>query len=138
MKTIRAEFITVDLDLKSARDLTPLLEAWGNRAIRTHDGRTGRRYWMRFVLARSTKDPAGAILAFNRLVQRLPKNALRRWNEASKEFDVGIQAGFEHRTGEWLLTPRVIDVVHALRASVRLTVYSPLPLLAERRRTRQA
>jgi hypothetical protein len=36
MKTLAAEFINVDLDLKSAAPLTPLLQAWSGRVGRLH------------------------------------------------------------------------------------------------------
>jgi hypothetical protein len=134
LKTIAPDFITVDLDIKSTRDLNPLLDSWGGRVIRTHLGRSGRRHWMRFVLSRPVNDPTRAIFAFDKLVRRLPKPARQTWNVASTESDVGIQAGFEHGAGEWTFAPRILEVVCDLGATLCLTVYSPLPLLEEEKR----
>ena len=53
------------------------------------------------------------------------------WARAAKEFDIGIQAGFERRSGEWLLEPEIIQTVADLGAHVRLTIYSPLLLIGE-------
>jgi hypothetical protein len=47
-----------------------------------------------------------------------------------------VQAGFERRSGEWLLGPQTIRTVADLGAHVRLTVYSPLLLIEEDGRKR--
>jgi hypothetical protein len=48
-----------------------------------------------------------------------------------KEFDIGIQAGFERRSAEWVLEPEVVQTVADLGARIRLTVYSPLLIIHE-------
>jgi hypothetical protein len=53
------------------------------------------------------------------------------WARAAKEFDIGVQAGFERRSGEWVLEPEIVRTVADLGAHLRLTVYSPLLLIDE-------
>ena len=130
-KTFPAEFLNVDLDVKSKADPGSLVEAWHNRVIRMHADRLGRRHWLRLTLARHPKSPTEAIRSFAKLVQRLPRPAAMIWARAAKEFDIGIQAGFERRSGEWLLEPEIIQTVADLGAHVRLTIYSPLLLIGE-------
>jgi len=63
---------------------------------------------------------------FAKLVSKLPANAKRIWNSATdKEFDIGIQGGFQPKPAEWVLEPTVIKAVARLGAQIRITVYSP-------------
>jgi len=64
-----------------------------------------------------------------KLVRGLPTRGQTIWTQASKEFDIGIQAGFDHHSGEWVLEPEVIQTVADFGARVRLTVFSPLIVL---------
>jgi hypothetical protein len=132
VKPIAAYFINVDLDLKSSADLSPLLKAWTNQVTPHHVPKDGRRNWVRLTLTEQTRDPAHAILGFCKLVRRLPSAGRLAWKKAStKEFDIGLQAGFESRAAEWVLHSTVIEAVRDVGARIRLTVYSPLPLLEE-------
>jgi len=135
---ITAHFINVDLDLKSTSDLSPLREAWSRQTIAIHVGKDGRRHWLRLMLLKQGRDPSEAILEFCRLAGQLRGAARVAWqNAVPREFDIGIQAGFERGAAEWVLPPQVIDAVRNTRARIRMTVYSPLPLLVERKRQRQ-
>ena len=130
-KTFPAEFLNVDLDVTSIADPGVLVEAWHNRVIQMHAGKRGRRHWLRLTLARQPNSPTDAIRSFTRLVQRLPRPAATIWARAAKEFDIGIQAGCERQSAEWVLEPEIIRMVADLGAHLRLTVYSPLLLLGE-------
>lgn len=138
MKTTPAEFLNVDLDLKSAAALDALVTAWGSRVIPIHAARTRGRHWMRFMLAGQPKTPAQAILRFCRLVEDLPGPARAVWkNAASREFDIGIQAGIERRAAEWVLEPKVLAAVASVGGRIRLTIYSPLLLMGGKKRGRR-
>ena len=135
MKKIAAQFLNVDLDLKSSADPSTLVKAWTNRVLSIHLGKNGRRHWVRFELAAQISDPAQVILRFCRLVQRLNHAERVVWNRASsREFDIGLQAGLEWRAAEWVLHPTVIRAVRDVDARIRITVYSPLALLEEEKR----
>ena len=135
MKTIPAEFLNVDLDLKSAADPGLLLEVWGNRVVPLHIDRIGRRHWLRLSLSGQPTSPGQAILRFCDLVRALPGDARALWQKAaSREFDIGVQAGFESRAAEWVLEPKVLKAVAEVRGRLRVTVYSPLALVQEKER----
>ncbi len=132
MKTFPAAFLNVDLDIKSNSDPALIAKAWENRVIRMHAPKVGRQHWLRFALTFQPKTPTAAIRHFAKLVRGLPPRGRRAWAQAaSKEFDVGIQAGFERRSGEWLLEPEIVQTIADLGARIRLTVYSPLLIIHE-------
>ena len=135
MKTFPAEFLNVDFDIKSKTNLAILLEAWNTRVIGDVD-RLGRRYWLRLSLFPQPKSPNDAIRRFAKLVRGLPPQARTVWAQASKEIDIGIQAGFERRSGEWVLDPKVVQAAADLGAHLRFTVYSPLLIIDEARQTK--
>jgi hypothetical protein len=138
VKHIAAHFINVDLDLKSIAPLSPLLQAWSGRVSDlSTPKKDGRKYWLRLGLSRMSDDPEGMILEFCRLVRRLRGAARAAWEKASsREFDIGIQAGLERRSAEWVLSRKVIHAIRDVGGHIRVTVYSPLSLIEEERRRR--
>ncbi len=131
MKTFPAEFLNVDFDIKSNSDPAILMKAWGARAVMGDIDKLGRRYWLRLSLFPQPKNPSDAIRRFAKLVRSLSPQARRVWAQASKEIDIGIQAGFERGSGEWVLDPRVVQAAAELGAHLRFTVYSPLLIIDE-------
>lgn len=132
MKTFRAEFVNVDLDIKSFSDLSVIVTAWDNRVIPNYLDNSSRQHWLRVMLTSDPKSPADAIRRFAKLVRGLPKRARTTWAQAtSKEFDIGIQAGYEARAGEWVLEADDLQAVADMGGSVRFTVYSPFLLIRE-------
>ena len=139
MKPIVAHFISVDLDLKSTASLSPLLEAWSDRvsALYTPE-KDGGKHWLRLGLHSQPSDPERGILEFCRLVRRLRGAARAAWQKASsREFDIGVQAGMERRSAEWVLSRKVIDAIHGVGGHIRVTIYSPLHLIEEDQRRRR-
>jgi Protein of unknown function (DUF2442) len=135
---IAPEFINVDLQVKSHATLRPLLEAWSDRVSTLHVDKDGRKHWVVLELTTQPSDPEKGVLAFCRLARRLRGPARTAWQKASsREFDIGIQAGLEPHAAEWVLSRKVIDAAHDVGAHVRLTVYSPRPLMEEERRRRR-
>ena len=124
MKPIAAHFINVDLDLKSTASLSPLLEAWSDRVSALHTPeKDGGKHWLRLGLHSQPSDPQRGILEFCRLVRRLRGAARAAWQKASsREFDIGIQAGMDRRSAEWLLSRKVIDAIHGVGGHIRVTI----------------
>jgi hypothetical protein len=128
-KTFPSEFIAVDLDIKSRSDLSILVNAWDKRAILDYLDNSRNRHWLRVFLTSQPKSPTDAVRRFAKLIHGLPRQARTVWTRAtSKEFDIGIQAGYEGRSGEWVLEPEVLQTVSDLGGRLRITVYSPLLL----------
>ena len=138
MKNIAAQFINVDLDLKSSASLSPLLEAWSDRVSDLYTPeKDGRKHWLRLGLHSQPADPERGILEFCRLVRLLRGAGRAAWQKASsREFDIGIQAGMESRAAEWVLSRKVIDAIYSVGGHIRVTVYSPLTLIEEEQRRR--
>jgi hypothetical protein len=132
MKTFPAEFLNIDLDIKSHFDPAAIVEAWKNRVVPMHADKHGRQYWLRLSLALQPKSPTDAITRFAKLVRDLPARERSLWAKASsKEFDIGIQAGFERGSGEWVLEPEDVRTIADLGAQIRISVYSPLLIIHE-------
>ena len=121
-------FLNVDLEVKSRKDLRPLVEALGREVLPLQEGRLGRRYWIRLELARrAPKSPVDAIRRFCHLVSKLPAEVRELWDGASvRELDIGIQAGEEPAAAEWVLDPDALKEAANLGAQIRITVYSPV------------
>jgi len=77
MKTFPAEFLNVDLDIKSRVDPSILVEAWGNQAILNLD-KWGRRHWLRIMLSYQPKSPTEAIRGFAMRAPRHRDQSFRR------------------------------------------------------------
>ena len=122
----QARFLNVDIDVRSVVDPEPLAKALGRAVLCQRVGKVGGAHWVRFMLSRQPTSPTDAILGFAKLVNRLSAGHRAIWNNArSKEFDVGIESGFEPFSAEWVLERRVIEAIAALGARLRLTVYAP-------------
>ena len=132
MKTFPGEFLNVDLDLKSRADPAALIQALGNRVLTVHYGRSASRHWLRFNVSIQPRTPTEAIRSFAKLINALPSPARRIWSAASKEVDIGIQAGSEKGSGEWVLDAGTVKTLAVLGTAVRVTIYSPLLLIDER------
>jgi hypothetical protein len=136
VKTFPGAFLNVDLDIKSRVDPHVMIDAWNGRMLPQRIPLPGR-HWVRLMLATQPKSPADAIRRYAKLVRALPPRARAVWTQASKELDIGVQAGFEHRSAEWVLDPSVVEAIAAMGARVRFTVYSPLLIIDEEARSRR-
>jgi hypothetical protein len=125
MKTFSAEFLNVDLDLKSRTNPAALVRAWSGHVLTQDVGKSGGRHWLRFNLTFQPKSPSQAILRFAKLTNTLPSTARNVWSRASKEMDIGLQAGSGRGSCEWVLDRSVVRLLADLGVRVRITVYSP-------------
>ena len=129
MSSAPAQFLNVDLDLKSRTDPTALVEEWEGLLIVQRVKQSTRGHWVRFHLPFPPRDPGDAVRAFAKLTRRLPSPAERIWSRASKELDIGFQAGAQRRergSAEWVLNARVVKALAELGVNVRITIYSPV------------
>jgi hypothetical protein len=126
--TANAEFLNVDLDIRSRRSLAPLVDAGQWPWVQTPGLDAGRV--PRWVVASPRIVPRNTDTAIRHLValvDALPKAARRCWKEASsRTFDIGIQAGLGPRSFEEVtLQERTLKDVARLSARVLVTVYAP-------------
>ena len=118
-------FLNVDLDVFSRSSLEPLKVAFGSKVIPMFVGRDGRRHRATFELNANPKSGDAMIVAFVRLVKNLPRSARAIWNDAyRRDFNLGVQAGFEPRSYELSLRPETLKLVSSVNARVVLTIYA--------------
>jgi hypothetical protein len=121
----QAKFANVDIDIKTTSDPALFVQAISRFLLATHTGKDGRKHWVRFSFT-DPRSPAHAIRRFARVLAKLPKPVQRVWKDAaSREFDIGIEAGNDPKPGEWVLDEKVIGEIHRLNGQVRITIYRP-------------
>jgi catechol 2,3-dioxygenase-like lactoylglutathione lyase family enzyme len=124
-------FLNVDLDLLSTAPLEPLVSAFGKRVVVLYVGGERRRYEAHLELASLVRTADVAIRRLVDLVESLPRPARRAWNGArSRVFNIGIQAGHEPFSREWLVSEATVAAAARVRGSIIVTVYA-----AERHRS---
>src|SRR5260221_81899 len=91
--TRAAEYRAVDLDIRSRRSLAPLLKAWPWAQTPARKANAAPR-WLVVRPQSIPTTPDQAVEDLVRMVEKLPRDARRCWNEASaRVFDIGVQAG---------------------------------------------
>jgi hypothetical protein len=122
-----AEFLNIDLDIRSRLSLAPLLEVWptADQPERPSEGRAPR--WLLVRHARPAHRAETTAKLLLRDVEQMSKSARRCWDRAtSRTFDVGIQAGPPGRSFEEVqLSPRTLARIAAVGGVLKVTVYPP-------------
>ena len=118
----QTKFLNVDLDIRVRGDLSALVAAMGRDVWVIHEERHRGRHWVRLSLIRP-RSPEYAIRKLTRIMVKLPVSVRRTLRKATKEFDLGIEGGFEPQSTEWTLAPDVVQAVGAFGARMRITIY---------------
>jgi hypothetical protein len=119
-----SKFLNVDIRIESSRDLSPLVSALDEPCVQQF--KVARRHVAVFSLTPQPPSPTIGVLRFCRLLETLPSRHRRMWRAALvREFDIGIQAGAEPGSVEWVLSGKAVAAAARLGARVRLTVYRP-------------
>jgi hypothetical protein len=131
-------FLNVDLDVYSRAPLDRLVAACGRKVSVHYVGKEGGRYSAHLSLAHSFNKSADVLIReFARLLARLPKRAQDGWKRAqSREFNIGIQAGYQPYSHELRLRPKSLEAAARLGARIVITTYAP-PRKREIRRARR-
>jgi hypothetical protein len=137
-----AEFLNIDLDVRSRRSLAPLVTAWPWAYQPTAAGRPNPRWLL--LNARGVGGTAEAVA--KRLLQHIGSlrgDARQCWKDAHRRvFDIGVQAGGPGRAFEEVrLTAETLRRIAAVGAQIQVTVYPAEPesktmMPGERRGTR--
>jgi hypothetical protein len=131
-----AEYINVDLELRSGQDLQPLVDALSKDLVSLYAGREGRSFLATFengAGARGADSPDRSILRMVAAVQKLPPKARRLWKDArDRVFDVGVAKTAGTETFYLPLAAETVRAVSAVGARIALSLYPPYyPQLAE-------
>jgi hypothetical protein len=117
-------FLNVDLDLASAEDLAPLVDALAPDVHALHVGRVGRRHRATLELRGQPRTPDSAIRRLVAAVRQLPPRQRARWNRATRrDFNVGIQAAATPRSREFAIDAATVAAVGGVGGRIVVTVY---------------
>lgn len=131
-----AEFLNVDLEVGSRSALTPIIDALGEKVIVLHSGRFRGKHLVCLELdgplsvKRNDPTPDKCILAFSKLIERLPALARRGWDRASlRRFNVGIQINGGPAPAMFVAHLRAATVkrVADLNGEITMTIYPVYP-----------
>ncbi len=138
MAEVITTFVNVDLDIKSPTDLKDLTAAFARKTTAIHSGRSGRRHWVRLELLRQPRTPDEGIKRFADLALSLRGTAREAWDNGTKEFDIGIEAGSEPNPAEWVIGSRTLQAAASVGAELRITVYSPTDVIQKKNLRKRA
>jgi hypothetical protein len=119
------QFLNVDLELVATFDLTPLLEHFNPTTFTLRDSVDDgqRTVWME--LDTDPKDTDDAILRYAMLVESLPSDIRRLWDECEDRcLNVGIQSGLTPHASAFRISTDAIAKLVAIAARLEITVYS--------------
>jgi hypothetical protein len=123
-----AEFLTIDLDVRSRRSIAPLVAAWpSSYQPLPAEGRSTPR-WLILNAGNSANAEAAAEALLSH-IRSLRGAARLCWKRAEQRtFDVGVQAGGSGRAFEHVrLTAETLRCIGATGANIQVTVYPPEP-----------
>ena len=118
---INPNFLNVDLEIRSRRDLQPLLTFWGDQAL-LHAARVGRIYCASLEVRRYFRKPTadGTIRGFCSLIRKLPPKERELWDTAFvRDFNIGFDAGYSTT----VITAAALETTVEVGARIVITVY---------------
>ena len=127
-------FLNIDLELRSARSLRVMIDAFGDQVLVHRNDRDGELFvvWMQLSSGPDPSDIDGVVENFRILVERLPRAIRTLWDScADRRFNMGIQSGRSPHSTEFRMSARAINTMANLRIGLTTTVYA-LGTLASR------
>ena len=126
-----AEFLNIDLDVRSRRSLAPLVIAWpwAHQPLAAGGPPAPNPRWL-LLNAKGAGKTAEAIARHLLLhIEQLRGDARRCWKDAHRRvFDIGVQAGGPGRAFEDVrLTAATLGRIAAVGAEIQLTLYPAVP-----------
>jgi hypothetical protein len=124
----KTRFLNVDLELRATNDLTDLVQAFSPGVIALNCMALADGYLANLELATEPTEAEGAIRSFVVLIERLPSDARALWNNARRDFSIGVQAGSVPSSYELALTPAVLQLAANVGARITFVVYVDDPV----------
>ena len=118
-----AQFLNIDLDVRSRRSLAPLVSAWPEAYQPVNDS----RWLIRNAFVADTAETAAKYLLGH--IKKLKGKALGSWKQAHRRmFDIGVQAGGPGRAFEEVqLSSGTLRRIAAVGGQIQVTVYPAEP-----------
>jgi len=121
---MNVQYLNTDLELESATDLKPIVEAFGEDVAVLHHGIIRGNYRASFEIAGSHAGPNGDIKYFVALVDALSPEARALWNACySRVFDIGYRSGSGTSSYRSELRSNTIQALANLNAVIVVTIY---------------
>ncbi|MCG7941448.1 MAG: hypothetical protein N0C88_21735 [Candidatus Thiodiazotropha lotti] len=117
-------YLNTDLELESPKDLTPIVEAFGEDVVNLYNGKARGHYLASFEIASSEGSPDSKIQYYCMLAESLFGEEKILWEGCySKVFDIGYEGGTGHKSYTDEVRANTLERVVALGASIRVTIY---------------
>ncbi|HTL17158.1 MAG TPA: hypothetical protein VL793_07970 [Patescibacteria group bacterium] len=118
-----AQYLNVDLDIRSKSNLDSLLIEMGRKVAVMHCGPVGNRYLLAVETAASHKDPDSSIHGLCDIIEEFSRSAREMWDDAVKQFDVGFEWKPRERASNFSLRPDTLQRMAKLGATLTVTHY---------------
>ncbi len=116
-------FANVDLDVRGANDLGPLIVALGGKVILIHH-QPG--VFVSFEWSNCGSGPDDTIVGLLDLIEALEPPARQAWDNADQRaFNIGINAGAEPYSSIYAVKPQTLKRLAAVNGMLEVTVYAP-------------
>ena len=121
-------FLNVDLEVQSHKDLGPIAADFGEDVLTLYCGDAHTHKLALFETAVSYGDPDTTISHFCTMIEGMSADVRSLWTDSfSKVFDIGYESGLSSQKYSSELRPDIVARVAAIGASIRVTIYPPMP-----------
>jgi hypothetical protein len=124
-----ADYINVDLEVRSRTNLRPLADALSQSLLSLHVGGSKGDFLATFengAGAARTGTPDLAIMRLVRAIDALPPEIKRHWTKArDRVFDVGVAKAAGSKVLQLSLSTTTVAAIVRLKARVALSFYPP-------------
>jgi hypothetical protein len=128
-KALAADYINVDLEVRSRTALQPLADALSRRLFSLYVGGSKGDFLATFengAGVAKTSTPDLAMMRLVRAIDSLPPEIKRHWTGArDRVFDIGVAAATGSKAFQLSLSTATVAAVTRLNARIALTFYPP-------------
>jgi len=121
-----ANYLNVDLEIRSSADLKPLADAVSTHLDIIHLGRVRNEFFLSVEVPGRTQPPDAAIAILAKTILSLPPSVRRHWQRArDRVFDIGLVKTIQAGAYALAVHPETLKTVAKLNARLAITIYSP-------------
>ena len=121
---MEVQYLNTDLQIESKSDLSEIVDAFGDDVLVLHHGEMRSYQHACFSVAGGSTDADTAITFFCTLVESLPSDVRKIWDEScARVFDVGYESGSSPQNFRSQIRASTIQRVAHIGASIAVTIY---------------
>jgi hypothetical protein len=118
------QYLNTDLEIESKGDVSSIVDAFGDDVLVHHHGEIRNYQHASFSVAGGSTDADSAINFFCTLVESLPNEIRKVWDECvTRVFDLGYESGTSPENFCSQIRASTIQRVANIGASVAVTIY---------------